>query len=62
MRPKKKRQRVAASVFLFDTPDMTPKGAGAIADWLVKQARYLRSAKTRAQLSTSFRARYYVGA
>ena len=53
--------RTAASIVVYDTELMSPAGARKIANWLEKQAKFLRDAKSRKALSGIFRARYLFG-
>lgn len=50
------KYRSAAVLTIFDAPNMTTRGANAIAKWLENQAKFLR--KYRAELSNRFVARY----
>ena len=51
----------AASLVVYDAELMSPEGARKIANWLEKQAKFLRDAKSRKALSGIFRARYLYG-
>ena len=61
MPPKKTRrkavkEKVAASVFIYDAASMSPSGRREVAAWLKAQAAYLL--ENGDELSKTFRARY----
>lgn len=52
--------RLIARLVVIGAADFTERGANDIADWLVRQARTIRS-RSRKRLASRFTARYFAG-
>lgn len=57
--PELMKERVAASVFIYNTNDMNSKDREAIAEWLMDQAKFLILHGE--EMDKTFRARYFCG-